>query len=62
MIHIDVMTNRVKTPVLVNREYQQLQGDTTNSQTLDKPEADDEDGEHDIDEMFSNDSLGILRF
>lgn len=55
MIHIDVMTNRVKTPVLVNREYQQLQGDTTHSQTLDKPEADDEDGEHDIDEMFSND-------
>lgn len=55
MIHIDVMANRVEAPELVNREYQQLQRDTPNFQTLDKREADDEDGEHDIDKIFSND-------
>lgn len=54
MIHVDVMADRVKTPEVVKHKYQQLQMDTTNSQIPDEPEADHQDGEHDIDEIFSN--------
>ena len=48
------MTNRVEAPELVNHEYQQSQRDTTISQALDKPKVEDEHGEHDIGEIFSN--------